>query len=171
MPILAKQAEKFFMNYVRGGGKQNRKKQVDRIIEFLNWVESTETVISLYGIGKRQVIGFWKSHRNLSDATAYKYWLGICKLWEWLEKHEKPPKPFKQGIEPKREMSTEHPVFQDLSSVIQFVRKNREISILKLANLSGCESWLIEAIESGKTNVTFSDVQILLQILGVKYTY
>jgi hypothetical protein len=68
---LAKSAEKYFRDYVRGGGKDNRKKQVARMIEFLDWAESANEVRSLHGLGKNHVIGFWKSHRELSEATAY----------------------------------------------------------------------------------------------------
>jgi hypothetical protein len=171
MHTLAKQAEKFFMEYLRGGGKQNRKKQVVRIIEFLDWIESTEKVKSLHGIGKNHVIGFWKSHRDLSDATAYKYWLGLCKLWEWLGKHEEPPKPFKQCAEPEIKNPAEYPVIQELSVAIKTVREKRELSIHKLANLTGCEPWLIEAIESGKLDFSFADIDILVKTLGIQFTY
>jgi hypothetical protein len=155
MRTLAKQAEKFFMDYVRGGGKQNRKKQVVRIIEFLDWLESTEKVKSMHGIGKNHVIGFWKSHRDLSDATAYKYWLGLCKLWEWLGKHEEPPKPFKQGIESEIKKPVEYPVIPELS----------------IANMTGCEPWIIAEIESGKLDFSFMDIDLLLKTLGIQFTY
>ena len=80
-------------DYVRRGGKQNRKKQVALIMDFLEYTDSTEKLTSLHRLGKRHVINFWKSHRNLSDKVAYDYWLGICKLWTWIDKPEKPPKP------------------------------------------------------------------------------
>ncbi len=171
MLTLAKQAEKFFMDYVRGGGKQNRKKQVVRIIEFLDWIESTEKVNSLQGIGKNHVIGFWKSHRDLSDATAYKYWLALCKLWEWLGKHETPPKPFKQGIESEIKKPVEYPVIPELSVTIKTVREKREVSIHKLANLTGCEPWIIAEIESGKLDFSFMDIDLLLKTLEIQFTY
>ncbi|MDD5277848.1 MAG: hypothetical protein PHR16_17460, partial [Methylovulum sp.] len=79
MLTLASKAEDYFRNYVRGGGKDNRKKQVSRIIKFLDWVESTQNVISLHSLGKRHVVNFWKAHPELSEATANKYWLGISK--------------------------------------------------------------------------------------------
>ncbi|NOU12471.1 MAG: hypothetical protein HOO92_00685 [Methylococcaceae bacterium] len=82
MRILANSAQPYFRNYVRGGGKDFRKKQVTRIIEFLDWIEENEGVISLGRIGKKHVIGFWKSHTHLSDSTANKYWLALCKLWD-----------------------------------------------------------------------------------------
>ncbi len=171
MRTLAKQAEKFFMEYQRGGGKQNRKKQVTRIIEFLDWIESTEKVISMHGIGKNQVIGFWKSHRDLSDQTAYKYWLGLCKLWEWLGKHEEPPKPFKQFVESEIKKPVENRLIPELSVAIKTVREKRDLSIHKLANLTGCDPWLIEAIESGKLDFSFMDIDLLLKTLGIQFTY
>jgi len=95
MHTLASQAQPYFRNYVRSGGKAHRKKQVGRIIKFLDWAEETQRVRTLDGLGKRQVVGFWKAHRGLSDATANKYWLGINKLWQWLGKHHEPPKPIR----------------------------------------------------------------------------
>jgi len=80
-------------HYVSRGGKQNRKKQVSLIIHFMEYTVSTDKISSIHELGRRHVINFWKSHRDLPEKTAYDYWLGICKLWEWIGKNEKPPKP------------------------------------------------------------------------------
>jgi len=80
-------------HYVSRGGKQNRKKQVSLIVNFLEFTASQENFVSINRLGNRHVINFWKAHRDLPDKTAYDYWLGICKLWEWIGKNEKPPKP------------------------------------------------------------------------------
>ena len=153
-------------DYVRRGGKQNRKKQVSLIIDFLEYTDSTEKLTSLHRLGKRHVINFWKSHRNLSDKVAYDYWLGICKLWVWIDKPEKPPKPnnfVEQDI-------ISNGVFTEISSAIKAARESSNYSIQKLANISGLESELIENIESGQTNIQLSDILCLLEILKIKFT-
>lgn len=42
------------------------------------------------------MIRYWKAHADMNEATAYKYWLGIGKLWKWLGKPEDPPRPRKK---------------------------------------------------------------------------
>jgi hypothetical protein len=156
---------------VRGGGKDNRKTQVSRIIEFLDWVESTEKVYSLHGIGKKHVIGFWKSHRHLSEDTAYKYWLGICKLWEWIGKHEAPPKPFKISAENLAEtVANNNPVFSEFSKAIKAARKSKKLTVQQLANMTGCEVFLIKEVESGKElDILYKDIKVILEALDIKF--
>ena len=171
MYTLAKSAEKYFRDYVRGGGKDNRKKQVARMIEFLDWAESVDNVRALHGLGKNHVIGFWKSHRELSDATAYKYWLAISKLWEWLGKHETPPKPFKadKRLLPKSEQHPDWNFFKEIGLAIKSARESQSMSVLKLSNLTGCDLMMIEEIEAGNlSNTSASDIQNLLGILGIQ---
>jgi len=168
MLTLAKKSENYFRDYVRGGGKENRKKQVSRIVEFLDWVESTEKVISLHCLGKRHVIGFWKAHRHFSDETAYKYWLGIAKLWQWIGKHEEPPEPHK--VQTFQKSVLNDTVFMEISTAIKCARESKNLSIPQLANLSGCETLLIADIESGKTDVLLSDILCLFEILKIKFS-
>ncbi|MGZ8239685.1 MAG: helix-turn-helix domain-containing protein [Methylobacter sp.] len=169
---MAKKAQPYFRDYVRGGGKSNRKTQVSRIIGFLDWVESTEQVISLHGLGKRHVINFWKSHRHLSDATLHKYWLGICQLWLWLEKNEYPPEPHKtwnnnlELIGADKSMDTR---FSRLSDAIKSARESHNYTIQQLANKSGLETHLIMNIESSDTEITLKDIQNLINILNIEF--
>jgi DNA-binding XRE family transcriptional regulator len=153
-------------DYVRLGGKLNRKKQVSLIIDFLEYTDSTEKLTSLHRLGKRHVINFWKSHRNLSDKVAYDYWLGICKLWLWIDKPDKPPKPnnfIEQDI-------ISNGVFTEISVAIKTARESHKYTIQKLANISGLESELIEYIEAGKTNIQLSDILCLFEILKIKFS-
>jgi len=169
MFTLAKSCETYFRDYVRGGGKENRKTQVSRIIEFLDWVESTEKVYSLYGIGKKHVIGFWKSHRHLSEDTAYKYWLGICKLWEWIGKHEAPPKPFKISEVSRAKTADNNQGFSELSLAIKAAREAKKLTVQQLANMTGCEVLLIKDIESGKDiDIHSRDIQAIFEVLGIR---
>ena len=168
MFTLAKSAEKYFRDYVRGGGKDNRKIQVSRIIEFLDWAESTEKVISLHGLGRKHVIGFWKAHRELSEDTAYKYWLGISKLWEWIGKHDAPPKPFKINTDSTINREDAGTIFSELSQAIKAARELNGLSIQRLANLSGCEAMVVNEIEAGNyENTKISELQNILRILNI----
>jgi hypothetical protein len=63
---------------------RNRRQQVDRLVILVNWIQAHFRVTGLEQIGKRQVIGFWKAHRDMAPATAYAYWLAIKVLWQWL---------------------------------------------------------------------------------------
>jgi hypothetical protein len=166
MRIWAEELQAHTHDYVRRGGKQNRKKQVSLIIDFLEYTDSTEKISSLNRLGKRHVINFWKSHRNMSEKVSYDYWLGICKLWVWIDKPDKPPKPnnfIEQDIISKG-------VFTEISVAIKAARESHKYTIQKLANMTGLEALLIESIEKGETNITLSDVLCLLEILKIKFT-
>jgi len=166
MRTWAEELQAHTHDYVRSGGKQNRKKQVSLIIDFLEYTDSTEKLTSLHRLGKRHVINFWKSHRNLSDKVAYDYWLGICKLWVWLDKPDKPPKPnnfVEQDI-------ISNGVFTEESAAIKAARESHKYTIQKLANMAGLEALLIESIEKGDTNIILSDILCLLDILKIKFT-
>ena len=170
MFTLAKACEKYFGDYVRGGGKENRKTQVSRIIEFLDWVESTQKVYSLHGIGKKHVIGFWKTHRHLSEDTAYKYWLGISKLWEWIGKHEAPPKPFKISTENLAKTTSNNSEFSEFSKAIRAARESKKLTVQQLANMTGCEAFLIKEVESGKElDIPYKNIKVILEALNIKF--
>lgn len=171
MLTLAKSAQHYFSDHVRGGGKESRKKEVQRIIEFLDWAESTEKVISLHGLGQKHVIGFWKAHRELSEKTAYKYWLGLSKLWEWIGKHSAPPKPFKRYVDSVVSSENIGTSFSEFSRAVKAARESKNLSVQKLANLSGCEAMVVNEIESGiYLNVSVSEAQNLLKILNIKFS-
>lgn len=97
MSILADEISRLAHRYVRKGGKEHRRKQVRRMLLFVEWVETQESVGHPARLGKRHVIRFWEAHRSLSDQTRYQYWLAFCELWRWLKKPGKPPRPF-EGI-------------------------------------------------------------------------
>lgn len=168
MLTLAKSAEKYFRDYVRGGGKENRKKQVTRIIEFLDWTESSMKVTSIHRLGKRHVIEFWVSHRDFSDETAYKYWLGISKLWEWLGKHEEPPKPHKLKTDITETDNSNETVYKEISVAIKAAREIRNLTIMQLANKSGYEAMLITDIENGETDIPLTIILHLYEILKIE---
>jgi hypothetical protein len=178
--MLAKSATQYFRNHIRGGGKESRRKEVSRIIEFLDWVESTERVISLHGLGKRHVIGFWKTRRGLSDQTLYKYWLGISKLWKWLDKQEKPPKPFYSEIlESINESSSEidqtinPPVnkkFKTFGLCMKYALKKKDISLNELSRMTDLD---IEKLNGyiGEEYQKFNEMHVIMSVLGIYYCF
>jgi len=93
MPTLGNQVRHLAHTYVRHGGKQNRRQQVDRIATAVDWIQEKHRLTGLEQIGKRQVIDFWKAHRDLAPRTAYSYWLGFCELWNWIGRTGEPPRP------------------------------------------------------------------------------
>ncbi|MDO8845573.1 helix-turn-helix transcriptional regulator [Methylicorpusculum sp.] len=171
MRTWAKELESHTHDYVRRGGKQNRQKQVSLIINFLEFIDTQEGLTSLQRLGKRHVINFWKAHRHLPEKSAYDYWLGLCQLWSWLGKSEKPPRPHNHlnAIACSEQKNEDLKIFDSLSQAIKAARKARGIPIQKLANMTGCEVSVIDAIESGHFSVSFLEVQNLLVALGIRY--
>lgn len=173
MRTWARELESYIHDYVRRGGKQNRRKQVSLIVNFLEFTDAQERLTSLHRLGKRHVISFWKAHRDMPEKSAYDYWLGFCQLWIWLGKSEKPPRPHKM-IAPSEEPGTNKAnpqtvlCFTEFSAAIKSAREAKGMPVLKLANLSGCDPMVIEEIESGQYgSATISDVQDILKILNI----
>ncbi len=174
MRTWARELESFTHDYVRRGGKQNRRKQVSLIVDFLEYTDAQERVTSLHRIGARQVINFWKAHRNLSEKTAYDYWLGLCKLWEWTGKPGQPPKPHKLSAptEEPTPTSVNQTVFTNIAQAIRAARATKNLTVQQLANLSGCELITIEDIEAGiYDHARASDIQHLFRILGIQLSF
>lgn len=176
MRIWVRELESYTHDYVRRGGKQNRRKQVSLIVNFLEFTDAQEGLTSLHRLGKRHVINFWKAHREMPEKSAYDYWLGFCQLWSWLGKSEKPPRPHKMNTQPENLATDEPkvqtaPSFSEFSAAIKTAREAKGMSILKLANLSGCDLTIINEIEAGQYGgATISDIQNLLKILSVNLT-
>jgi hypothetical protein len=176
MRTWAKKLESYTHDYVRRGGKQNRRKQVSLIVNFLEFTDAQEGLTSLHRLGKRHVINFWKTHRDMPEKSAYDYWLGLCQLWSWLGKPEKPPRPHKMdAYSDDPEANEDQPnvvlCFTEFSAAIKTARETKGMPILKLANLSGCDSTILNEIEAGQYGaVTISDIQNLLKILSVNLT-
>jgi len=79
-------------DYVRKGGKQNRRKQAKRMLALCSFAESMGCR-DFGEFGKRHVIEFWKSHRDLSEPVQYQHWLAFRELWQRIGKAGEPPKP------------------------------------------------------------------------------
>jgi hypothetical protein len=92
MPTLADQVRRRAHVYVAHGGKTNRRQQIDRLVIMVNWMQTQFRLTGLEQIGKRQVIAYWKAHRDMAPATAYAYWLGLKVLWGWMGRTVEPPR-------------------------------------------------------------------------------
>lgn len=173
MRTWVRELESYTHDYVRRGGKQNRRKQVSLIVKFLEFTDAQEGLTSLHRLGKRHVINFWKAHREMPEKSAYDHWLGLCQLWSWLGKPEKPPQPHKMNAHsdgPGTEEANSQTVlcFTEFSSAIKSAREAKGMPILKLANLSGCDPAILHEIEAGQYGATsILDIQNLLRILNI----
>ncbi len=99
MPTLVKQVKQLSHSYVRKGGKTNRNQQIRRLIFVVSWIgEYYPRINQLEQIGKKQIIQFWKNHRDFANSTAYGYWLSIKLLWSFLNRPSVPPKPHTKAI-------------------------------------------------------------------------
>lgn len=175
MRTWAKQLQEYSHAYVRRGGKEHRRKQIARLENFLEQTDAAENLTSLKRLGKRQVINFWKANRAFSEKTAYDYWIALCLLWVWLEKPDKPPKPFFVDAEKTVEAPVLQPVdqlFSDFNSAIHSAREAKSVSLWGLANQSGIEAAIISDIERGDfSEASAVDIQNLLRILNIQLTF
>jgi len=90
-------------DYVRKGGKKNRRKQAKRMIA-LGAFSETLGCRCMGELGKRHIIAFYKYHRHFSDAVLYQHYLAFRKLYELASKPNDPPAPFfddRERSEPK----------------------------------------------------------------------
>lgn len=83
-------------NYVKSGGKDNRRQQLKRILAFTKFCHDNGAA-TLQQIGKRHVMSYYRHNKHLSYATLYNHFLAIATLFDLAGKKE-PPRPFnKEG--------------------------------------------------------------------------
>lgn len=173
MPTWVEEVNKQSHDYVRRGGKKSRTIQIARMNEFLSFTASKEDFKQLNRLGKRHVINFWKAHRYYSRTTAYRYWLAIRLLWGWMGRKDYPPMPniFSEtetgNIESTKRLSDNN-ISARISSVIKKARVSKNLSINQVANMSGCEMVMIQAVEQGSGEVDMKDLQSLFDILEIR---
>ena len=80
-------------NYVRSGGKSNRRQQLQRMLAFTSLCQD-QGVKNLAQVGQKHVMGYYRQNKHLSYPTLYNHFLAIAKLFELAGKKE-PPRPFK----------------------------------------------------------------------------
>ncbi len=93
-PTLAAELRRLAHDYVRKGGKQNRRKRVDRLCIALDWIATEFPACrGLEQIGRKQVWRFYEAHGHLSIKTLSEYAYAFRLLWELLGRVGKPPWP------------------------------------------------------------------------------
>lgn len=80
-------------SYVRHGGKRNRRQQVGRLVAACTWIAANHGLNKIDQIGKRQVIDFYRHHREMANGTLMGYFYAFAELWEWLGRQGDPPRP------------------------------------------------------------------------------
>jgi len=89
---LQDDVKKITHDYVRKGGKLNRRKQAKRMLALAEHAEKNGCN-SLGRMGRKHIVAFYMSHRDLSDDVIYQHWLAFRKLWKLAGKAGEPPKP------------------------------------------------------------------------------
>jgi hypothetical protein len=80
--------------YVRKGGKQSRRKRVDRLCLALRWISAAFPACrGLDQVGRKQVWQFYAAHGHLSAKTLAEYGYAFRLLWELLDRKGVPPWP------------------------------------------------------------------------------
>ena len=80
-------------DYVRKGGKTNRRQQHKRMIEFGLFCRDNLQTPNLAAVGKRHVVSYYKSLKKLSDATRLSHYYALKTLFSLAGK-AMPVKPF-----------------------------------------------------------------------------
>jgi hypothetical protein len=81
-------------NYVRKGGKQSRRKRVDRLCLALDWIaQEFPACRGLEQIGRKHVWRFYQTHSHLSEKTLAEYGYAFRLLWELLGRAGESPWP------------------------------------------------------------------------------
>ena len=91
---LEKAVRRMAHAYVRHGGKQSRRKRVDRLCLAMDWIaREFPACRGLQQIGRKQVWHFYAAHNHLSEKTLTEYGYAFRLLWELLGRTGEPPWP------------------------------------------------------------------------------
>lgn len=96
-PDMKQDLDLLLTDYLRKGGKDNRKRQRACLYKFIDHCHKLGAR-SLGQIGRRHVLQFWKSNRGLSDKRLYDYWLALCTFWELTSKIDVPPQAWTKAM-------------------------------------------------------------------------
>ena len=80
-------------DYVRKGGKTNRRQQHRRMLEFGLFCRDNLQTPNLDAVGKRHVVSYYKSLKKLSNATRLSHYYALKTLFSLVGK-AMPVKPF-----------------------------------------------------------------------------
>lgn len=91
---LSEAARRLAHEYVRHGGKQNRRKRVDRLCLALDWIaQAFPGCRGLDQVGRKQVWTFYEAHEHWSAKTLAEYGYAFRLLWHFLQRSGEPPWP------------------------------------------------------------------------------
>jgi hypothetical protein len=156
------QIKELMSGYVRKGSKENRSRQVKKMIYVINFIEAQEKLGDLNRLGKRQIIAFWKSHEHLSEKTRYEYWRALDILFKKMSRKDIPPKPFS--------ISENKPVFpmeiQTLLDRVNLQKASMRLSVKALAKRAGCDESVIRALDSQPGKLTLDGLSRILTALN-----
>jgi hypothetical protein len=108
MTQIEKEVRAFTRQWIRKGGKDNRRQQYARMIAFAGHAAAAGAH-SMAEVGRKQVIGYWKDHADLAPSTLYNHWRALCVLWQLAGMRGVPIKPralTKSGVKTRSEPST-----------------------------------------------------------------
>ncbi|NLD01422.1 MAG: hypothetical protein GX673_11690 [Gammaproteobacteria bacterium] len=91
MTILKNEVLVLTRNYVRSGGKDNRRQQLKRMLAFTKFCRD-DGAVRLAQIGQKHVMDYYRHNKHLSYPTIYNHFLAIAKLFDLSGKKE-PPRP------------------------------------------------------------------------------
>jgi len=92
MPVR-REVIKITRDYVRRGGKGNRRKQLSRMVAFADFCEASSPGIALAQVGGRHVIGYYRSILHLNQTTREAHYYAIATLFK-LACKPAPPRPY-----------------------------------------------------------------------------
>lgn len=176
MPTLVEQCTEHLGRFVRSGGKVHREVEAAKIVSFLVWVQANDNVLRIDRLGKKQVIGFWRAHRHLSERTTYDYWLAISKLWVWIEKSDEPPRPYSPSeLAAKREgwKNPQHAKpesYTDFRLAISAAMTANCLGVDKLATITGVEKGDLETMLSDLDSGRFQHLEQVMVALGMVFS-
>ncbi|WP_347990103.1 hypothetical protein [Methylomonas sp. AM2-LC] len=171
--MLVEEAKlKFYGQFMQHGSKRYRKEKFSKISEILNWIEVEYRVQSLGQIGNNHVLGYWKSHRTLSDITSQKYWLAVKDLWVFLKKVGDPPKPYTKDDLIKKVESRTPKInsFSDFGLALRSVMDLSDIPVIGLANATGIEVRELVEIANGRLEPSFVQLNALMNATSIRFT-
>lgn len=85
------QLEYYLNAYKRGGGKQNRAKQAQKMRRFVEHMVVHEGIKGLEQIGRKQVNRFYRKHAHYSPAKKQSFYYAIRTIWRDFLQRGDPP--------------------------------------------------------------------------------
>lgn len=85
-PDIVQEIKNLTRDYVRKGGKTNRRQQYNRMLEFGLFCRDNLQTPNLAAVGKRHVVRYYKSIESFSDATRISHYYALKTLFSLASK-------------------------------------------------------------------------------------